>query len=187
LGVALLGVEVRIVDPQTHADVPIGQRGEICLRGYSILSGYYRDAAKNAECFDAEGWFRTGDIGSLDESGHVMFHTRLKDMLKVGGENVAAAEIEAQLTKHPAVKLAQVVGIPDPKYTEVPAAFIELHPGQKVSEAQLIELCRQETASFKVPRHVRFVTEWPMSASKIQKFQLRNRLIEELGLDNSKD
>jgi fatty-acyl-CoA synthase len=106
-------------------------------------------------------------------------------MLKVGGENVAAAEIEAQLTKHPAVKLAQVVGIPDPKYTEVPAAYIELHPGLEASEAELIELCRAETASFKVPRLVRFVTEWPMSASKIQKFQLRNRLIEELGLDKN--
>ena len=185
LGTALLGVEVRIADPQTNADVPMGERGEICLRGYSILSGYYRDAAKNAECFDAEGWFHTGDIGSLDESEHLMFHTRLKDMLKVGGENVAAAEIEAQLTKHPAVKLAQVVGIPDPKYTEVPAAYVELHPGLQVGEAELIELCRSETASYKVPRLVRFVTEWPMSASKIQKFQLRNRLIEELGLDKS--
>jgi acyl-CoA synthetase (AMP-forming)/AMP-acid ligase II len=183
LGTALLGVEVRIADPKTNADVPTGERGEICLRGYSILSGYYRDAAKNAECFDAAGWFHTGDIGSLDENEHLMFHTRLKDMLKVGGENVAAAEIEAQLTKHPAVKLAQVVGIPDPKYTEIPAAYIELHPGLKVSEAELIELCRAETASYKVPRHIRFVTEWPMSASKIQKFQLRNRLIEELGLD----
>jgi acyl-CoA synthetase (AMP-forming)/AMP-acid ligase II len=183
LGTALLGVEVRIADPQTHIDVPTGERGEICLRGYSILSGYYRDAAKNAECFDPEGWFHTGDIGSLDENAHLMFHTRLKDMLKVGGENVAAAEIEAQLTKHPAVKLAQVVGIPDPKYTEVPAAFVELHPGLQVGEAELIELCRAETASYKVPRLVRFVTEWPMSASKIQKFQLRNRLIEELGLD----
>jgi acyl-CoA synthetase (AMP-forming)/AMP-acid ligase II len=183
LGTALLGVEVRIADPKTNADVPTGERGEICLRGYSILSGYYRDASKNAECFDAAGWFHTGDIGSLDENEHLMFHTRLKDMLKVGGENVAAAEIEAQLTKHPAVKLAQVVGIPDPKYTEIPAAYIELHPGLKVSEAELIELCRAETASYKVPRHIRFVTEWPMSASKIQKFQLRNRLIEELGLD----
>jgi fatty-acyl-CoA synthase len=185
LGVALLGVEVRIADPEKNTDTPVGERGEICLRGYSILSGYYRDAQKNAQCFDADGWFHTGDIGSLDESGHLMFHTRLKDMLKVGGENVAAAEIEAQLTKHPAVKLAQVVGIPDPKYTEIPAAFVELFPGKQVGEAELIELCRAETASFKVPRLVRFVSEWPMSASKIQKFQLRNRLLEELGLDKA--
>jgi fatty-acyl-CoA synthase len=187
LGTPLLGVEVRIADAQTNVDVPTGERGEICLRGFSILSGYYRSPEKNAECFDAQGWFHTGDIGSVDESGHVMFHTRLKDMLKVGGENVAAAEIEAQLTKHPAVKLAQVVGIPDPKYTEVPAAFIELHPGLEASEAELIELCRAETASYKVPRLVRFVTEWPMSASKIQKFQLRNRLIEELGVDENQE
>jgi fatty-acyl-CoA synthase len=83
------------------------------------------------------------------------------------------------------VKLAQVVGIPDPKYTEVPAAFVELFPGKQVGEAELIELCRAETASFKVPRLVRFVSEWPMSASKIQKFQLRNRLLEELGLDKT--
>jgi acyl-CoA synthetase (AMP-forming)/AMP-acid ligase II len=185
LGVPLLGVEVRITDPETNNIVPTGQRGEINLRGYSILSGYYRDAQKNAECFDAEGWFHTGDIGSFDESGHIMFHSRLKDMLKVGGENVAAAEIEAQLTTHPAVKLAQVVGIPDPKYTEVPAAFIELHPGQTVTEGELIELCKKHTAAFKVPRLIRFVTEWPMSASKIQKFVLRQRLLEELGLKDS--
>lgn len=185
LGVPLLGVEVRIADPQTNTDVPTGERGEICLRGYSILSGYYRDAKKNGAVFDSEGWFHTGDIGSFDDSGHLMFHTRLKDMLKVGGENVAAAEIEAQLTKHPAVKLAQVVGIPDPKYTEVPAAFVELHAGQQVSEADLIRFCGEATAAFKVPRLVRFVTEWPMSASKIQKFALRNRLLQELDSQDS--
>jgi fatty-acyl-CoA synthase len=185
LGLPLLGVEVRITDPATHAQLPTGERGEICLRGYSILTGYYRDAQKNAECFDSEGWFHTGDIGSFDENGHLMFHTRLKDMLKVGGENVAAAEIEAQLTRHPAVKLAQVVGIPDPKYTEVPAAFVELHPGQQASEAELIQLCRTHTAAFKVPRLVRFVSQWPMSASKIQKFVLRNQLLQELGLKES--
>ena len=183
LGVPLLGVEVRIADIETGKEVAVGQRGEICLRGYSILSGYYRDAKKNAESFDADGWFHTGDLGTIDAHGHLMFDSRLKDMLKVGGENVAAAEIEAHLTRHPAVKLAQVVGIPDAKYTEVPAAFIELHPEQTVSEAELITLCRAEIAGFKVPRHVRFVTEWPMSASKIQKFQLRNRLIQELGLE----
>jgi fatty-acyl-CoA synthase len=182
LGVPLLGVEVRIIDPETGKEAPTGQRGEICMRGYSVLSGYYRDAAKNAESFDAEGWFHSGDIGSIDENGHLMFDSRLKDMLKVGGENVAAIEIETQLTKHPAVKLAQVVGVPDPKYTEVPAAYIELNPGQSVTPEELIALCKQEIAGFKVPRYVRFVTEWPMSASKIQKFQLRKRLIDELGL-----
>ncbi|MNC89894.1 Long-chain-fatty-acid--CoA ligase FadD19 [compost metagenome] len=103
-------------------------------------------------------------------------------MLKVGGENVAAAEIEAQLQRHPAVKLAQVVGIPDAKYAEVPAAFVELLPGKAATDTELIDFCRREIAGFKVPRHVRFVTEWPMSSSKIQKFRLRAALVEELKL-----
>jgi acyl-CoA synthetase (AMP-forming)/AMP-acid ligase II len=183
LGVPLIGVEVRIVDPETGEECPTGTRGEICLRGYSVFDGYYRDAEKNQTSFDAQGWFHTGDVGSIDASGHMMFDGRTKDMLKVGGENVAAAEIEAQLTRHPAVKLAQAVGIPDPKYVEIPAAFVELFPGKSASEAELIAFCRKDISSFKVPRYVRFVTEWPMSASKIQKYQLRARLLEELGLE----
>jgi len=111
-----------------------------------------------------------------------MFHGRTRDMLKVGGENVAAAEIEACLQRHPAVRLAQVVGLPDRRYVEVPAAFVELKPGQTADEPELLAFCRREIASFKVPRHVRFVSEWPMSTSKIQKFRLRERLIDELRL-----
>jgi len=104
-------------------------------------------------------------------------------MLKVGGENVAAAEIEALLGRHPAVKLAQVVGIPDVKYVEVPAAFVELEPGTAATEADLVTYCKGEVAAFKVPRVVRFVSEWPMSSSKIQKFRLRQQLVTELGLE----
>jgi acyl-CoA synthetase (AMP-forming)/AMP-acid ligase II len=162
--------------------VHTGIRGEVLVHGYSLFEGYYRDSEKTAQALDAHGWFHTGDIGSLDENGTVMFHGRFKDMLKVGGENVAAAEIEALLGRHPCVKLAQVVGIPDAKYVEVPAAFVELKPGQQTSEAELIDFCRKEIASFKVPRLVRFVTEWPMSTSKVQKFRLRTALIEDLGL-----
>jgi fatty-acyl-CoA synthase len=106
-------------------------------------------------------------------------------MLKVGGENVAAAEIESCLARHPAVRLAQVVGVPDNRLVEVPAAFIECKPDQTVSAQELIDFCRKEIAGFKVPRHVRFVSEWPMSTSKIQKFRLRDRLIGELGLTSS--
>jgi fatty-acyl-CoA synthase len=181
LGLPLIGVQLRIVDPETGREAPTGVSGEICLRGFSLFEGYYRDAAKNAASLDEEGWFHTGDIGSLDENGHVMFDSRLKDMLKVGGENVAAAEIEALLTRHPAVKLAQVVGIPDAKYAEVPAAFVELHAGATATEEELTVFCRERIASFKVPRLVRFVTEWPMSASKIQKFRLRESLSTESG------
>jgi acyl-CoA synthetase (AMP-forming)/AMP-acid ligase II len=103
-------------------------------------------------------------------------------MLKVGGENVAAAEIEALLGRHPSVKLAQVVGIPDAKYVEVPAAFVELKPGNNATEADLVRFCKSEVAAFKVPRVIRFVDDWPMSSSKIQKFRLREALVAELGL-----
>jgi fatty-acyl-CoA synthase/long-chain acyl-CoA synthetase len=182
LGRPLPGLEVKVVDPESGATVPPGTRGELVVRGYSLLEGYYRDPEKTAQALDREGWFHTGDIGSMDEAGTLMFHGRFKDMLKVGGENVAAAEIEGHLQRHPAVKLAQVVGIPDPKYAEVPAAFVELLPQREATEAELIEFCRREIAGFKVPRHLRFVTEWPMSSSKIQKFRLRAALIEELKL-----
>src|SRR5262249_20397254 len=125
LGKPLPGVELRIFDPEKGADAAAGQRGEVLVRGYSILEGYYKDPVKTAQALDAEGWYHTGDIGSLDENGTLMFHGRLKDMLKVGGENVAAAEIESCLQRHPAVKLAQVVGVPDQRLVEVAAAFIE--------------------------------------------------------------
>jgi len=173
---------VRIVEPESGRDVRTGQRGEVLVRGYSVLEGYHKDAEKTAQAIDRDGWFHTGDIGSLDEHGTIMFHGRYKDMLKVGGENVAAAEIEALLGRHPAVKLAQVVGIPDAKYVEVPAAFVELKPGNSASEADLVSFCKGEVAAFKVPRVVRFVDDWPMSSSKIQKFRLRQALVAELGL-----
>jgi len=170
------------VEPESGHEAPTGQRGEVLVRGYSLLEGYHKDAEKTAQAIDREGWFHTGDIGSLDEHGTIMFHGRYKDMLKVGGENVAAAEIEALLGRHPAVKLAQVVGIPDAKYAEVPAAFVELKPGSSATEAELVSFCKREVAAFKVPRVVRFIDDWPMSSSKIQKFRLRETLIAELGL-----
>ena len=181
LGVPIDDWDVRIVDIETGKDCPTGVQGEIVARGPNMLKGYYNAPEKTAEVI-RDGWFHTGDIGSFNEDGQIMFHGRTKDMLKVGGENVAAAEIEAMLQGHDAVKLAQVVGIPDPRYVEVPAAFIELADGARTSEAELIEFCRGKLAGFKIPRHVRFVESWPMSTSKIQKFRLRTQLIEELGL-----
>jgi fatty-acyl-CoA synthase len=171
--------QVRIVNLETEEECALGERGEIVIRGPGMLSGYYNAPEKTAEVM-RDGWFHTGDIGSFDETGHIMFHGRTKDMLKVGGENVAAAEIESMLQSHPAVKLAQVVGIPDERYAEVPAAFVELAEGENASEAELIAHCRGKLASFKLPRHVRMVTSWPMSTSKIQKFRLRSELIDEL-------
>jgi len=179
LGSPLPGQEVRILDPETGLELPAGQHGEVVVRGPNLMKGYYRDPEKTAQTL-RDGWLHTGDVGSLDEHGTIMFHSRLKDMMKVGGENVAAAEIESLLQQHPGVKLAQVVGVADARLVEVPAAFIERVPGSSATEEELIGWCRGKIASFKVPRHVRFVTAWPMSTSKIQKFSLRKTLETEL-------
>ena len=182
LGYPLKGVSVRIVDLDSGKEVPVGERGEVWIRGYNMLDGYHRDPVKTAEAIDAEGWYHSGDIGSVDENGHLRFHGRFKDMLKVGGENVAAAEVEAVLDTHSAVELTQVIGIPDDRLEEVPAAFIKLENGAAPTEEELIAYAKERIASFKVPRHIRYVDEWPMSASKIQKFKLRQQLMDELGL-----
>jgi fatty-acyl-CoA synthase len=179
-GHPLPGMEARIVDPETRAVVATGERGEIEIRGVSRFSGYYKAPELTASVIDAHGWFRTGDLGSLDPEGRLAFHGRLKDMLKVGGENVAAAEVEGFLVQHPAVNVAQVVGVPDAYYTEVPAAFVELAPGASLDEAELIDHCLGRIATFKVPRYVRFVDEWPMSGTKIKKFVLREQIRDEL-------
>jgi acyl-CoA synthetase (AMP-forming)/AMP-acid ligase II len=175
-GTPFPGIEVRITDPETGERVPNGQRGEIVIKGYAVFDGYYKDPVKTADTF-RDGWFRTGDLGMVDDSRQIFFLGRLKDMLKVGGENVAAVEIESFISNHPAVKLVQVVGVPDARLVEVAAAFIELRPGAKATEQEIIEFCKGKIASFKVPRHVRFVTEWPMSSTKIQKYKLRDDFV----------
>jgi fatty-acyl-CoA synthase len=181
-GPALPGVEVRVVDAETGAPLGTHETGELQIRGCGLFEGYYRQPEQTAEMLDPDGWLRSGDQGRMDEAGRVTYLGRLKDMLKVGGENVAPSEIESHLSTHPAVKLVQVVGAPDERLDEVPAAFIELVPGQELSAEDAVEYCRGQIASFKVPRHVRFVTaeEWPMSATKIQKFRLQERIAKEL-------
>lgn len=177
LGKPFDGLEVEI----RHPDGSICARdevGEICVRGFSVFSAYYKDAEKTREA-KRDGWFHTGDLGSLDAEGTMMFHGRLKDMLKVGGENVAAQEIESLIGGHEAVKLCQVVGQPDPRLQEVPVAFVELKPGKITTRDDIIGFCKGKVASFKVPRDVRFIEEWPMSASKIQKFRLQEMLEDE--------
>ncbi len=174
------GIELRIVD-ENGSPVPNNERGEICVRGYSLFEGYHNDPAETAARFDAEGWFHTGDIGALDDDGRISYLGRLKDMLKVGGENVAAAEIEALLQEHPAVSIAQVVSLPDERLVEVPAAFVMLRSGAEIEEHEILEWTVGRIANFKRPRLIRFVSEWPMSATKIQKFKLREQLLRELG------
>lgn len=169
------GVLVRIVDPVTELDCPPEAVGEIRLAGPGMFSGYLNDPEHTRSRTDDKGYLCTGDLGALDVDGRISYTGRLKDMLKVGGENVAAAEIEAHLGRHPGVKIAAVVGVPDAHLLEVPVAFVERVPGDDVSEQELIDHCRAEIASFKVPRRVWFVSNWPMSTTKIQKFELRKR------------
>ena len=176
-GRPLPGIEVRIVEPGTGEAVSGGVEGEISFRGVNALKGYYRDPATTDATIDKDGWVATGDLGRIDADGCLHFVGRIKDILKVGGENVAPAEVEAHLGGHPSVKMAQVIGKPDEKYGEVAVAFVELMPGMSASADELIAHCHGQLASFKIPREVRFVTEWPMSATKIQKFKLREDLL----------
>ncbi len=179
-GHPLPGMEAKIVDPDSGEQCPPGTQGEILVRGVSRFDGYYKAPELTAALIDEEGWFHTGDLGLLDACGRISFRGRLKDMLKVGGENVAAAEVEGFLRTHPAVNIAQVVAAPDAYYGEVPAAFVELAPGRSATERELIDHCLGQIATFKVPRYVRIVKEWPMSGTKIKKFVLREQITAEL-------
>ena len=180
-GTPQAGVELRVVD-ENGAPLGPGERGIIEFRGFNTLSYYWKSPEKTAQSIREDGWVTMQDLGVLDEGGRVLFLGRQKETLKVGGENVAPQEIEAQLSTHPAVKLVQVVGVPDERLLEVAAAYVELVPGAEATEEELIEHCRGRIASFKVPRMIRFIDgdEWPMSATKIQRFKLRDRLLAEL-------
>ena len=179
-GMPVDGMEARIVDPETKLELPDGTPGEMQFRGASRFDSYYRDPVLTATRIDADGWYSTGDQLVRDEGGRFRFIGRLGDMLKVGGENVAPADVENYLATHPAVHMVQVVGAPDSRYSEVPAAFVELVPGEQVSEQALIDFCLGRIATYKVPRYVVFVTEWPMSGTKVQKFKLRERIADQL-------
>ena len=170
------GYEVRIVDPDTGADQPVSVPGEILVRGYIVTRGYYKRPEETARAIDKDGWFHTGDMGVMRPDGHMRFLGRYKDMLKIGGENVDPMEVEAFLMSHPAIDVAAVVGLPDARLSEVAVAFVRLAPGCALAERDLIEHCRGRVASFKIPRHVMVVDEFPMtSTGKIQKIKLRER------------
>lgn len=176
-GLPLPGIEIRVTAPDAPTEtLPVDTPGEIQFRGINAFRGYYKDPAETAATIIDGGWVRTGDLGSLDARGQLLYIGRIKDVLKVGGENVTPLEVEAHLTTFPGVHMAQVVGRPSDRYGEEPVAFVELAPGATCSAAELIDYCREHLASYKVPREIRFVTEWPMSATKVQKFRLREML-----------
>jgi fatty-acyl-CoA synthase len=181
LGRPLEGMQVKIADPETGETLPAGVVGELCFKGYALFEGYYKEPELTAAAFDDEGYFHSQDLAQLGADGRLIYAGRLKDMLKVGGENVSAIEVEGYLVGHPAVSIAQVVAAPDAKYGEVVAAFVQLRRGATASEAEIVAFCRGQIASYKVPRHVRFVSDWPMSGTKIQKFVLREAIAAELG------
>lgn len=168
--------DIQIIDPDTGAPCADGTSGEIQFRGGGRFKGYFADPDATRAAITPDGWFKTGDRGVINAGGYLVYLGRLKDMLKVGGENVAAAEIEAFVQGLDAVRMVQVIGMPDDRMGEVPVAFIERVDGQSLTEADVISACDGQLARWKVPRRVVFVTEWPMSATKVQKFRLAELL-----------
>ncbi|MBI2160937.1 MAG: AMP-binding protein [Candidatus Rokubacteria bacterium] len=175
------GYEYKVVDPATGHWLAPGVPGELCVRGYAVMQGYYRKPEETAQVVDAEAWFHTGDMAVIDRDGFVRFMGRYKEMLKVGGENVDPAEVEALLVEHPAVSLAKVVGVPDPRLGEVSVACLVLREGHRVTEEEMLGFCRGKLASFKLPKRVLFFDDYPMTTSgKVQKFQLREMALARL-------
>jgi fatty-acyl-CoA synthase len=175
-------LEVKVVDTDGKI-VPRGQPGELCTRGYSVMIGYWDDAANTAAALDAEGWMHTGDLAVIDEAGYGNIVGRIKDMVIRGGENIYPREVEEYIYRHSAVEDVQVVGVPDARMGEELCAWIKLRAGAEADEAAITAFCRGQIAHYKIPRYIRFVDSFPMTVTgKIQKFEIRKAMIEELGL-----
>ena len=178
-------VEVRIVDVEGKI-VPVGERGELCTRGYSVMKGYWDDADKTAEAVDAEGWMHTGDLATLDAEGYCNIVGRVKDLVIRGGENVYPREVEEFLYRHPKVREVQVFGVPDHRYGEELCAWIVTAPGESVDEAEIRAFCEGQIAHYKIPRYVRMRDALPMTVTgKPQKFLMRQAMMQELGIDEA--
>ena len=179
-------VECKVVDADGQT-VAWGEKGELLVRGYSVMQGYWNDPERTAEAIDAGGWMHTGDLGVIDAEGYCNIVGRAKDMVIRGGENIYPREIEEFLYGHPKVQDVQCVGVPDVKYGEELCACIILRPGVTATEDEIRDFCRGEIAHYKVPRYVRFMDALPMTVTgKIQKFILRRKIAEELGLSEVK-
>jgi len=173
---------VQLVNPQTGKPVGFGERGELLTRGFLVMKGYYKMPDKTAEVIDADGWLYTGDLATMNAQGYIAIVGRVKDMIIRGGENLYPAEIEAFLMRHPKVAEAQVIGVPDPLMGEELVALLKLKTGEHVDEGGIRDYCRGAISKQKIPRYIRFVTAYPLTASgKVKKFELRAQFIEELG------
>ena len=179
-------VESKIVDGDDRIVAP-GETGEILTRGYNVMLGYWDDQEKTSEAIDAAGWMHTGDLGTMDEYGYGNVVGRIKDMVIRGGENVYPREIEEYLYRHEAIQDVQVIGVPDERFGEELCAWIVLYEGQSANEQEIKEFCRGQIAHYKVPRYIKFVSEFPMTVTgKVQKFVMREQMIEELNLVEAK-
>jgi fatty-acyl-CoA synthase len=180
IGKVVCTTEFEIVDPDTRRPVDCGKDGEIRVRGFNVMKGYYNKPEETRKVMDEQGWFYTGDLASADDEGYVYFKGRIKDTLKTLGNNVSCLEVEEVLTKHAAVLMAVLIGVPDPRASEVGVAFVQLRPGATCTDEDLVAHCRSHLAGYKVPRHVRVISDFPLSSSgKVQKTALRERFLEE--------
>jgi fatty-acyl-CoA synthase len=179
-------LEVKIVDSDGKT-TPVGEAGQLCTRGYSVMIGYWDDEEKTKEAVDKDGWMHTGDLATIDADGYGNIVGRIKDMVIRGGENVYPREVEEFLFRHPKIADVAVVGVPDAKYGEELCAWIKLKPGDRAHEDEIKAFARNNIAHYKVPRYVRFVDAFPMTVTgKVQKFLIREAMIEELGLSEQK-
>jgi fatty-acyl-CoA synthase len=175
-------LECKLIGPD-GAVVAVGQPGELCTRGYSVMHGYWNEPERTAESIDTEGWMHSGDLAVIDEDGYANIVGRLKDMVIRGGENIYPREIEEFLYRHPKVQSVQVFGVPDREKGEELCAWVVLKPGQSANEEEIKSFCRGEIAHYKIPRYVRFVQDLPMTVTgKPQKFLMREAMVKELGL-----
>ena len=183
VGRSLPDVEVKIVDIETGETLPPGKQGELCTRGYHVMRGYYKMPDETARAIDSENWLHTGDLAIMDDHGYCKITGRIKNMIIRGGENIYPREIEEFLYTHPKVSDIQVYGVPDRKYGEQVMAAVILKNGVEMSEEEIREFCRGKIANYKIPKYVKFVDSYPMTASgKIQKFKMREMAIKELQL-----
>ncbi|XP_072312953.1 medium-chain acyl-CoA ligase ACSF2, mitochondrial isoform X2 [Eucyclogobius newberryi] len=182
-GYILDHVEAKVVNPTSGQMVPLGELGEVMIRGFCVMLEYWNDEAKTAECISKDGWYKTGDIGRLDAYSYLRIEGRIKDMLIRGGENIYPAEIEQFLHTHPKVKEAQVVGVKDERMGEEVCACIKLVDGQECTPEEIKTFCKNNISHYKIPRYVLFVTSYPLTITgKIQKNKLREVAEEQLKL-----
>lgn len=183
IGKVVPGVEAMIVDPETGKELPYGETGEIVARGYNIMRGYYKMPEATAQAIDEDQWLHTGDLGTMDAEGYFKITGRLKDMIIRGGENIYPRELEEFIYTNPAVRDVQVVGVPDRNYGEEALACVIIKEGADVTEEDIVQFVKEGLSRHKAPRYVKFIDEFPMTASgKIQKYKLREWGIQELGL-----